>query len=306
MLESLWIVVRQGGVLFLMIGVGYLLGRMGKLDGHTIGQLSYFLIYVICPCLMVNALYVPFSPSLLRALGWGCLLLAVQFVAIGLLSGLTFRRMPRESRSVYRYAQIFPNSAFMGLPLLQAVMGEGNMIYGVPNIVVFVFFQWTLGVWMLGGKFAWKKLILNPGVLSILTGLTLFLTQLKLPQVVSTGVAYLSGMNTPLAMVIIGVQMSQSDLGQVFRTPSLYALSALRLVVLPLLTLALMLPLRRVDPQLFCALVILGATPVAAATSVMAQQYGQDAASAAQAVSLSTLLSMGTLPLFAVLAQSLV
>lgn len=157
-----------------------------------------------------------------------------------------------------------------------------------------------------GRQICLEKLILNPGVLSILTGLALFLTQLKLPQVVSTGVAYLSGMNTPLAMVIIGVQMSQSNLGQVFRTPSLYALSALRLVVLPLLTLALMLPLRRVDPQLFCALVILGATPVAAATSVMAQQYGQDAASAAQAVSLSTLLSMGTLPLFAVLAQSLV
>lgn len=306
MVENLLVVAKQVGVLFLLISVGFGMGRMGKLDRHTLDRLSTLLLFVVNPCIVINALQVPFTRQLLFSLGWGCLFLVFQFLLCIGMSMLTFRKAAPEVRCIYRYAQIYCNSAYMGIPLIAAVMGGDGLFYTVPTMIVFSAFQWTYGVALLGGKVSVKKVLLNPGIMGIGIGLFLFVTQLPLPGVVDTTLETLGSMNTPLAMLIIGGQMAQADLKSVVRKPPLYAVSALRLVVLPALTLVIMLPLRRVDTSLFCALTILAATPTATATSIMSQQYGGDSVTAAQVVTLSTLLSMVTLPFFAALAQSLV
>ena len=100
-------------------------------------------------------------------------------------------------------------------------------------------------------------------------------------------------------MVVIGTQLAEADLPSTFRQPRNYLVSFLRLALFPTLTALLLLPLRS-SSGLYCALVLLSATPVAGTTSLFAQQFGRDTAPAAESITLSTLLSILTLPLFAV------
>ena len=116
--------------------------------------------------------------------------------------------------------------------------------------------------------------------------------------------SFLSDLNTPLAMVVIGTQLAEADLPSTFRHPRNYLVSFLRLALFPTLTALLLLPLRS-SSGLYCALVLLSATPGAGTTSLFAQQFGRDTAPAAESITLSTLLSILTLPLFAVLARGI-
>jgi hypothetical protein len=112
-------------------------------------------------------------------------------------------------------------------------------------------------------------------------------------------------MNTPLAMTIIGAQLSRADILRTFRDPKLYKAAALKQIGMPLLTAAVLYPLH-LDPTFYIAAVILAGAPVAGFTSIFAERYDRDVGRAAQLVSLSTLLSVLTLPAVAVLAEALV
>ena len=158
----------------------------------------------------------------------------------------------------------------------------------------------------MGGKgaFSPKKIVLNPGVIAVAIGLPLFLLRLRLPGPLYNAVGFVGDLNTPLAMVVIGAQMSRADLLSTFRGKELYAASAVKLLLMPAVTALLLLRLH-LDPLFYSATVILAAAPTAGITSMFAERFGRDSARAAQLVSLSTLLSILTLPVVGVAAQIL-
>ena len=305
MLDSFLTVTGQVATLFLMMGVGFVLGRLGRLTGAALDQLSFLLLYVVCPCIMIDSFLVEPTPALVREvlLGGG---IAVGLYALTVaFSLLFFRRQPPDARDSLRFGVVYGNNGFMGLPLVESVLGSGSLIYGALSLAAFSLTSWTLGVLLMGGRraFSLKNAVLNPGVLGLAVSLVLFLTGLRFPSPIAGAISFLGDLNTPLAMVVIGAQLAASDLPAAFRQPVLYLASLLRLVV-PLLTALLLLPLG-LSPGLYCALVLLSAVPTAGTTSLFAQRFGRDTAPAVQFITLSTLLSIATLPLFAVLAQAL-
>ena len=201
---------------------------------------------------------------------------------------------------------IYGNTGFMGLPLIQAVLGTEALVFATTPYILFNVLSWSHGVAVIGGRanISAKKLLLNPGILGSAAGLALFFLNLRLPPLAGDAVHYLGSLNTPLAMVVIGAQMAGTDLAATFRSAKLYAASAMRLVVFPLTALLLLLPLH-LDPLMYATYVILAATPTAGVTAIFAQQYQRDTAAAAQLITLSTLLCVATLPAFAALAQAL-
>ena len=233
-------------------------------------------------------------------------MVAVSYVVYALLVLPFFRRRPEGTRASLQFGVVYGNNGFMGLPLVESVLGSGALIYGALSLAAFSLTSWTLGVLLMGGRraFSLKNAVLNPGVLGLAVSLVLFLTGLRFPFPIAGAISFLGDLNTPLAMVVIGAQLAASDLPAAFRQPVLYLASLLRLVVVPLLTALLLLPLG-LSPGLYCALVLLSAVPTAGTTSLFAQRFGRDTAPAVQFITLSTLLSIATLPLFAVLAQAL-
>src|SRR5699024_5662156 len=238
LLDSFLTVTGQVATLFLMMGVGFVLGRLGRLTGAALDQLSFLLLYVVCPCIMIDSFLVEPTPALVREvlLGGG---IAVGLYALTVaFSLLFFRRQPPDARDSLRFGVVYGNNGFMGLPLVESVLGSGALIYGALSLAAFSLTSWTLGVLLMGGRraFSLKNAVLNPGVLGLAVSLVLFLTGLRFPSPIAGAISFLVDLNTPLAMVVIGAQLAASDLPAAFRQPVLYLASLLRLVAVPLLT----------------------------------------------------------------------
>lgn len=303
-LNDLTIVADSVATLFLMMAVGFALAKKKLVGTETLSQLSRILLKVVAPCVVISSLQVDFSMELLKTMGMALLVLAVIYVLYYILVCLLFKRQPEATRASLRFGTMFGNVGFMGLPLIQAVLGQEATIFCVMSLAVFNVSSWTLGVSFMGERVSAKKAVLNPGVLSLLAGLVLFVLQIRLPSPVLSAVEYMGSLNTPLAMVVIGGQMAGADLPATFKEKRLYGATLVKLVVMPLLTLLVLLPLR-LERLMFLTIVILSGCPSAGVTSMFAQMYRKDTAASAQMITLSTLLSIITLPLVALLARQL-
>lgn len=304
---NLLIVAGQVVTLFLLMAVGFILVKRKQLSAGSLAQMSHLLLFVVCPCVIINSLQAAEQDAgLLRDIGITFLITLTYYVISGIGAMFLFRRTPEDTAISLRFGVIYANVGFMGIPLIQAVLGDRAVIFTVVAVACLNLCQWTQGVILMGGRqeISPRKALLNPGVIGLAVGLLLFLSGLRLPSVLNTTVGFLADLNTPLAMVVIGGQMASANLLETFRRRELYAVSALRLVAIPLLMALVLLPFR-LSPLVYCTAVILSGAPSAGTTSIFAQQFHRDAVSAAQLVSLSTLLSILTLPIVAVAAQML-
>ncbi|WP_186566739.1 AEC family transporter [Lawsonibacter celer] len=306
LLANILLVASQVGTLFLLMGVGFVLTRLGKLTKTGVAQLTFVLMNIVSPCIIIDTLQVERTPALLRDMGVGVLIMCAVYALWIALAAPAFRRTEADTRDVLRFGMVYGNTGFMGLPLIQAVLGSAGLFYATAPYLVFSVVSWSHGVARMGGRaqLSLKRLLLNPGILGSVIAITLFLLNFRLPAMVGNAVGYLGSMNTPLAMIVVGSQMAGANLGDALRSPRLYLAGAVRLLVCPALLLVLLLPLR-LDPTMYAAYVILAATPTAGLTGIFAQRFGRDTAAAAQLITLSTLLSILTLPCFAALAQLL-
>ena len=306
MVQYLLMVSSQVGTMFLMMAVGFLLAKRGLLTQQGIPQMTNLLLTAVLPCMLVDALQIQRTPDLLGAMGYAALLVAGLYVLCCLLSVPLFRRQNPATGKALRFGALYGNVGFMGMPLIQLVLGEHALVYGIINLVVFNVFNWSHGVVLTGGRrqVSLKQAVLNPGIIGTIVALVLFLCGITLPPMVGNAVGFVGSMNTPLAMVIIGAQMASADWGAVFRNRSILVACLLKLAAMPLLAALILYPFHP-EADLYCTLVLLAGVPTASITAMFAQRYGQDVATSAQLVTVSTLLSILTLPCCGVLAALL-
>lgn len=299
-------VILEVAVILLLILVGYFTVKKGMFTKESLGSITSFLLYIITPCLIVSSFLSAESGKLD---GW-TLLLAVVLPALSIVisiavSYLFFRREPLGRRRVLRFSTVFCNVGFMGIPLVEGIVGSEGVLYGSFFIAVFNIFCWTYGyVMMGGGKVRLKALLLNPGVIGIAIGLPLYLLDVPVPALIERPIELISALNTPLAMIVVGGYIAQVKLRAFVSDLAVYKMAVLRLVVAPLLYLALVWLLRP-DETLLMSTVIQAATPVAANCVLFAVQYDSDAELASKSVAVSTALSVVTIPLLTVLVQAL-
>lgn len=304
MLSDLLTVVGQVVTLFLMMGVGFVFAKLNWFSVKTSSQCTQLILYVVGPCIIITKLQIACTPETVRTMALAALGMALTYVVMIPLSQLLFRKEPENTRVVQRFGITYANNSFMGLPLLAGVLGDDALLFGVISMLVFFVFQWTHGVTIYGGKLSIKTAVLNPGIIAILIGLLFFVTGFTIPSPVFNAMSFLGDLNTPLAMVIIGTQMARSNILEVLKKPKLYIAAAIKLIFVPAITIVLLLPLK-LSPLSYCACVVLAACPTAGVTSMFAQKFGRDEVTSAQMVTLSTLLSIVTLPLFAVAARQI-
>lgn len=299
-------VILEVAVILILILVGYFTVKKGMFTKESLGSITSFLLYIVTPCLIVSSFLSAESGKLD---GWTLLLAAVlpalSIVISIALSYLFFRKEPSGRRRVLRFSTVFCNVGFMGIPLVEGIVGSEGVLYGSFFIAVFNIFCWTYGyVMMGGGKVRLKALLLNPGVIGIVIGLPLYLLDVPVPALIERPIELISALNTPLAMIVVGGYIAQVKLRAFVSDLAVYKMAVLRLVVAPLLYLALVWLLRP-DETLLMSTVIQAATPVAANCVLFAVQYDSDAELASKSVAVSTALSVVTIPLLTVLVQAL-
>ena len=301
-MQNLATVAAQVGVLFALMAVGAVCRRVRLVDEASVKGIVNVLLLVVTPSLIVDSFQRPFDSSMMHGFFWAFAIASFAHFAIILLARL-FSRGDDKSRPVLRLAMVFSNAGFMGIPLEQAILGAEGVFYGIVYVVVFNFFMWSWGLYeMRGGGEGWRwrslrPMIVNPGTVGLAIGLPLFFASVSLPAILKTPISLLAGLNTPLAMLVIGFYLAGADFRRVVRMPSAYLAAAVRLIVYPLAMVALLFPLRAHFPrEMMLALVTAASAPVAAMVSMFASKYERDVDLSVGLVSGTTLLSIFTMP----------
>lgn len=304
-METIVTLVKQILQMFLLGAVGFALFRRKKISAEGSRALGNILIYISLPAVIINSFLVERTPENLSGMLWSTAGAAVLLLVSILVSRLFFRK-----DAVAAFAGAFSNPGFFGVPLIIASVGQEAVFYVAGFIAFLNIGQWTYGVSILNGQplrrgLTAGKLIRAPFVIAVLTGLLLFLTQLRLPSVLRSGLTAAASLNTPLSMFTVGIYLAQTDLPAMLRRRKLYLISLARLVVIPLISLLLLTPLPGSMNGLKTALLLACACPVGSNVAVYAQLHGKDYPYAVETVAVSTLLSIVTIPAVIRLAEAI-
>lgn len=287
--------------LFLILLLGVAVVRAGLLHAADSRVLSVILVYLIVPCVILNAFQIEDTPELraglLFALG-AAVLIHLLFLALTLAL-----RRPLKLDAVERATVIYSNAGALVIPLVQALQGQAYVIYSCAFIIVQLVLLWTHGSAILRGGAAlnWKAVLTNVNLLSIAAGAALYFLQIPLPALVTGTMDSVGAMMGPLAMLLAGMTIAECPLRQLFGTARYYLASLLRLAAYPLAALAVLGALGMAglipDGKAILMTVFLAAiTPACATLTSMAQLYDCDVRKASSLYVLSTLLSILTMP----------
>ena len=304
MLDSLGLVSKQVGILFALMVVGFLCNRRRLLNAVAIKGITELLVLIVTPCVIVHSfIQQKFAVSLLGDVGWALAVSVFALVVGAVIAFLCLHDRNPNRGGVLRFAVIFSNAGFMGIPLEYALLGADGVFFGAMYVVVFNLVCWSLGVAVMcrGMKdVGLRALFINAGTVGVTLGLPFFLFSLKLPEVVGRPVEMLADLNTPLAMIMVGWYLAETDFRPVLRCCAAYGVAALRLVAVPLVVIAALVGVRAcvptLNPVMAVAISTAAAAPTAALTTVIAARYDKDVSTATSLVSGTTLLSILTMP----------
>lgn len=295
-------------LMFGLMLIGVLINKCHFMHAQTANDLTNILLYVVSPCLIVNAFEQPFSGSrlhqfLLAALatfGWYLIVIGLAWLIFGRLRDPNLRR-------ITQYGSIYSNAGFMGIPLISALFGSTGVFYAVVALAGFNLFSWTLGVRLFHTghtpqSHPFRQVLLNPNILAIGVGLLLFVSGWHLPGTLNRIVVAVGSINTPLSMIVIGNSLAQITVSRQMLNPWLGVTLVLRNLIFPLIGAGL-LTLFGVSGVAYTTTLIMLACPVAGIVVLFTLQIHADAAPAIALMSLSTLLCLVTIPLVVALAH---
>ena len=309
-------------VIFLLILTvpGLLFAKLNLLPKKADAVLSVIVLYCCQPilnivCFQGCSLNQKIALNMLWVAGLAFL---VHFLLFLFLKILFAKKSVDERIGIVKYSSAFSNCGFMGVPFLQSLFSDSAMqaevlVYCAVVIAVFNILNWTVGVYFITGdkkQISLKKVLLNPVIISVFIGLLLFLILQK--PIVELAVAgtfwhkvleklmkslhYISDMITPLSMFMIGIKLADIDLKYIFKNGYIFLAGAIKLVLMPVLTIAIVafLPISKsVQYTLFFVL----AMPCASSGAMMAVKYGKDGEFASACVLVSTILCTLTIPI---------
>lgn len=307
LLDYFFTVSEQVIILFILIGIGYLCGKFGFIEEISSKRMTDIVLYIVTPCVMINAYQIDFNPDILANLGITALCAVLVHVISIILSGVIFRKGDSSKNAVLKFGAIFSNCGFMSLPLQQAIIGQEGVLYGAAFIGIFNIVVWSYGVVCMSGNIknlSVKSLILNPGIIGVTVSLIIFLFSIKLPVVVREPVKYLASLNTPIPMLIIGYYLSKTQITKGLKDGKAWIASGLRLVVIPVICIAAMI-LTGIRGNILISIAIAASAPTAATTTMFATKFEKDTELSVNLVSLSTILSIVTMSCIVAVSQML-
>lgn len=297
----------QVSILYIMVAIGFVCDKAKLLTEKTAKALVNFLLYLVVPCMLVRSFTkIEFTKhNLIMFLLSLVLAFATHFISIAL--NIPFFRKKNDENPIFKYASIYGNVGFMALPLATEILGDEGVFYCANGVIAFNIITFIHGVKLMSRekfKLNIKNLLLNPGIISVIIGLPLFLFQIRLPVLVSQPLSYLAELNTPLAMLIFGTYLANTDLKTMFTDRRIYLTALLKLLVMPLLCVGIY-RLCGVNGALLVACAITACVPSANNSFMFASKFGRDAGLASKTVALVSFFSIITMPVVIAIAQSI-
>ena len=283
---NLSIVFAKMAMLVLIMLLGYLCARIGITGPEFNQRVTPLVMNVLLTATILNSvLSVPDFTG--REIVDYVLVLTAATVLQVVMAWFLPRLLRTRSEDVgaTRLVTAFGNVGFVGLPVVAAIFGDEMVFFASLCNIPFNLALYSIGAAQLSGtdsaRFDWRK-VLNMPVIATLLSVVLLLSRIHVPAVIADTISTLAGATIPLSMLIIG-------------TSRVYAVSAVRLLVCPLLTWLVLRPF--VSGVLLGIPVLLAACPSAMVVTALCLQYERSDAFASKCIFLSTVLSAVTIPL---------
>ena len=287
--------------LFVIMFMGYAVVKAGLMKSSESKSVSVIMVYLVIPCVILNAFQVEYTPDVQKGLLLACAAAVAVHILFLLLT--TILKKPLHLDVIERATIIYSNAGILVIPLVQELLGQEYVIYSSAYIAVQLILIWTHCKNMLceEDKLEWKKVLLNVNIISIIAGVVLFIFRIQLPSGAQDVLNMMNNMIGPLGMLLAGMVIAEVPLKTVFTRKRSYLSAALRLFIYPVFVLILMKVLQTLasiqdSKQILLTVYLASITPACATVTSMAQLYDKDAAYSSSLYVLTTLLSIATMP----------
>lgn len=296
------IMLNQIIIMYFLMTFGYFMIKKEFLNEEGSKQISSILLKIVTPVVIINSFNIEFSLAKLQELLL-TFLLALLFLGVGFIIARVL--LGKENR-LEQFAAAFPNVGFFGIPLVQGLLGSEALFYVSVIIVAYNIYSWTYGVYLVSGRRDFinlKVLLTNPASIGLWVGLAIFFSPWTLPNGLSESLTMVANLNTPLAMFVLGSYIAESSLSEIFKSKMPYKACAIKQIIIPIVIIFVLKLVPNTLESLKNVLMITLSTPAGVSMAMFAQQYKMDFAYGARMISLSTLLSIITIPLILFIAN---
>ncbi len=298
-------VLQQVVILIILVLFGVLLTKIKFLTAEVARGMTDIVLTFVTPCVIIKSFIREFDKSTLKAVLISFLAAFCVHIGFIIVSRLLFIKSGDAQKRVLRFGMIFTNCGFMSLPLQEALLPENGVIYGASFIAIFNLFVWSYGIITISGDKKYmspKKLLLSPGLIGLVVGVLVFVTRLPVPQFVVDTLGHVASLNTPVPMIIIGYHLANSNILKGIRDIRCLVAVAVRLFVMPLLALGGMY-VCGIRGDMLVSMMIASSAPTAAITTMFSAKFEKDTPLSVNTVSISTLLSLVSMPIMITLAK---
>ena len=293
-------------MMFLLMAVGVVLRKMNIITKEGKGMLTDLVIDLILPCNIISAFYMPMDHSVFVS-GVEILIISILIqIFCTFISGILYRKVPREKRMVLQYATVCSNAGFLGNPVAEGLYGSVGLLYASVYLIPQRIVMWSAGVSYFtecpSKKEVVKKVLKHPCIVAVEIGIVLMVTQVQLPGFLSSAIENVGGCTTAITMMLIGTILTDVDMRHIL-TRTTVAYSFIRLVFIPAVVFAGCW-LANIDSVVAGVSVTLAAMPAGTTTAILAMKYHGDEEFATQSVVLTTMLSMAAIPIWSLIIHS--
>lgn len=294
--------------MFIILVIGVLCYKLKFISIEGNKSLSSVLLFVVNPVVIFMSFQREYETRLIRNF---CICIAFTILSqiLGIIISNIFFRKNSHNFELNRFSAVYSNCGFIGIPIVNAILGADGVFYLAGYMLMFNILLWTHGYLTITGSkcnmSTVKTILTTPVNVCAVIGIVMFFLHIKLPATVADGLNYIGDMNTPLAMIVAGATIAQANPFKALKDFRVYIVCFLKLFVIPIVT-AVFLFFITGDTVVKMVCVVATACPVAASVTLFAIRYNKNAIYGSQLYAISTILSIISLPIVVRLAQLII
>ncbi len=297
---------NQIAIMFFIILVGVFCYKIKLVDKDMNKKLSDIVLMLVNPFVIFVSYQREFEVKLLSGLLISLGLALITHLFGILISYIILRKKKHEADiAIERFAVIYSNCGFIGIPLVNGIFGSEGVFYITAYMTIFNLVVWTHGMVTMSGKSDRKtilKAFLSPSIIATVSGFILFISKIMLPNILTEALSYIGNMNTPMAMLVAGVTIAQTDFVKLLGKVRIYYITFFKLLFVPVAMLMLF-SLFDIPRLVLLTSVLAAACPTAVTINLFSIRYDKNYLYASELFAVTTILSLVTIPLVMIIAN---
>lgn len=292
-------IVTQMTILLLLMIVGFIGAKKNVFNDQVNVAASNILLKIGIPGLIISSVKNG-SPLTGMELLETLIIFSIFTIFTGFVSKIVVEVAHiKKNKPLWQFMILFTNAGFMGLPAIQAILGNKAMLYGALFLLPLNCLMYGYGESLFRkGGFSLKKFLNGPMIASVVA-LILCILNIKLPYIIGQTCTYIGNVTTPLSMMVIGAGLIKMDIKELLDI-KLWGFTIFKMIILPLFYM-LVLSFFHLNTLVENVMIMIMCMPVASNSSVYALMYGEDATLASKAIFMSSVACVVTIPLVFIL-----